>query len=159
MKMGKEGFVGGEGGDCSIQCCQRSANSCWPHICCALSPGLYGDETQPWLARGKPVIGASALCRLWGPEPNAAPTAGWVSPLLLWFPSKHEKQAPCKSIWASSPRLGVTSYHELWAQSLFSADSSSLSSSGCCPSPIASYSFFLSMFWFFSFCYAAVNNW
>ncbi len=76
FSLGEDEVVGEEG-DCSIQRCQRAANSCWPHICCALSPGLFGDETQPWLTRGKPVIGASVLCRLWA---QLGPTAGWVSP-------------------------------------------------------------------------------
>lgn len=118
----------GEEGDCSIQRCQRAANSCWPHICCALRPGLFGDETQPWLAGGKPVIGAPALCRLWGSEPNSALQLGGFPPLFPWFPCKHENQAPCKSIWAPSPHASV----------LHHADSSTLSSSGWCPSPIAS---------------------
>ncbi len=99
-----------EEGDCYIQRCQRAANSCWPHICCALSPGLFGDETQPWLAGGKPLIGTPALCRLWGSEPNLALQLGGFPPLFPWFPCKHENQAPCKSIWAPSPHaLGVTS--------------------------------------------------
>ncbi len=106
FSLGEDEVVGEEG-DCSIQRCQRAANSCWPHICCALSPGLFGDETQAWLTRGKPVIGASVLCRLWA---QLGPTAGWVSPSVSMVSLQTRKSGALqKHLDPLSSCLGVTS--------------------------------------------------